>query len=135
MFKRIVSIIGGFVALGGLVTLLGAAPTIETPDKGNTYIVRFDIGAIFSCVVFRMVKATEPKSDTWPDGHYAPRSCGMLDPTSTNYVDRWSPYIWDQIKNGPYDVDWDVYAEGQYPVNGSNSEFTTVETNRVRIHR
>jgi hypothetical protein len=132
MIKRVIGTLGlaGLLSIG----LSGAAPTIVTKDNGDTYTVTFDRGAIFSCVVFRMTEPTEPDRVQWPDGHYAPRTCLMLDDSDvTSYVEEFSPYIFNPQTGQPYNAEWDVYAELQYPT-GRNS-FTTVETNRVRVRK
>jgi hypothetical protein len=132
MIKRVIGTLGlaGLLSIG----LSGAAPTIATNDNGETYTVTFDKGAIFTCTIFRMVEATETNLDQWPDGHYAPRVCGMIDdPNMTSYVEQFSPYIFNPQTGQSYNAEWDVYAELQYPT-GRNS-FTTVETNRVRVRK
>lgn len=115
------------------VVILGHGPSISTPDNGETFKVSFDQGAIFACTIFRMVEKTEEPSDTWPDGHYAPRSCGMLDPRMSGYEEAWSPYIRDPQTGKEYGVDWEVFAEIQYPTR--DGDFVSVETNRIRVHR
>lgn len=116
-----------------LLTLFAAVstPTISTPDKGDTFKVTFDRGAVWSCVVFRMVKPTEKDKTLWPDGHYAPRSCGPVDVHDTTFTEPWNPYIHDPQTGKPYNVEWDVYVEVQYP--GPNNTFPAVESNRVRV--
>lgn len=115
------------------ILLAITTPTITTQDAGATFNISYDRGAIWSCVVYRMVEATESDKSNWPDGHYAPRSCGELDQHSTTFVEEWNLHIYDPKTGKPYNIEWDVYAEIQYPVNGKTDEFTTIETNRVRV--
>ncbi len=117
----------------GILAALSAA--ITTPDKGKTFVVVHEAGAAWGCVVFRMVEPTENNSETWPDGHYAPRHCFDINPTSQRFVVEWNPYIYDPKTGKDYGVEWDVYAELQYPEANRTDAFTEVETNRVRVTR
>lgn len=119
------------VAVG--LTVQAASPTIKEGRPGF-FTITFDKGAVWACTVFRMVEPTEKDLEQWPDGHYAPRSCGDLSKDMTSYVEEFSPYIFDPRTGQPYNVDWDVYAEIGYPVPDSNT-VSYVETNRVRTHR
>lgn len=112
-----------------LVTLAINPPWISTSDKGVTFEAKFE-PSTHGCIVFRMVKATEEPSATWPDGHYAPMSCFNVFPGEkpvTTYTIGWSPYI------PPYDVDWDIYALIAYQDRGGS--WSMVESNRIRVRR
>ena len=132
MLKKMATIgVMGLVALGMTALLVTAAPSILASKDGTAFKVTYEKGAVWTCVVFRMVEATETNRELWPDGHYAPRSCGPLNPTSTTYVEEWSPYIRDPRTGQLYNVDWDVYAIVQYP--SQDGSYPAVESNRVRV--
>lgn len=122
-----------------ILVALALSATITTSDKGATFDVKFDRGAVWTCVVYRQVEPTvdptESDKANWPDGHYVPRSCGDLGIHSTSFVEKWNPYIKDPKTGLDYNVEWDVWAEIQYPIKGRTDDFTTIETNRVRVRR
>lgn len=113
------------LAIGLAAPAHSASPRIAVSKDGESLIVSFDKGATWACTVYRMTEPTEPKSDTFPDGHYAPRHCWGLDTSMTNYTDDW-----DFIK--AYDSDWDVYAEVGYP---KDDTMVYISTNILRVHR
>jgi hypothetical protein len=118
-----------------LALLAQTAPTIKWMEARKEFLVQYPAGAAWACVVFRMVEATETDNENWPDGHYAPRSCGEVSPTSTYFLEAWSPYIKDPKTGKDYNVEWDVYTIIQYPEKGRTDAFTEVETNKVRVKR
>ena len=120
-FTKIASVLLLAVALSLPAT--AAAPTLAQTGP-EEFTATFDAGAVVSCIVFRMTVPTEEPNENFPDGHYAPRKCWILDPTDTTMTEDWT-YI------PPYDVDWEVYASIQYPQGG---DYTFVESNRVAVH-
>jgi hypothetical protein len=100
------------------------APRIVA-HPNQTFTVTFDKGAVWACTVFRMQKATETPSETFPDGHYTPRHCWSLDETFTSYQDDWAYIL-------PYDSYWRVWAEIGYR---RNSEIVYVHTNTLEAYR
>jgi hypothetical protein len=122
------------LALASLLVAQTATATI-TKTSADRFVIKYPAGAEWSCVVFRMTQPTETNTEIWPDGHYAPRSCGPVDPKSTFFVEEWSPYIQDPQTGKDYNVDWEVFAILQYPEKGRTDAFTEIETNRVSFHR
>ena len=131
MRKLVLGLLAG-IFLTGIVGF--AQPKASMTLRNDKFVVNFSHGAVWTCTVFRMTVPTEEKSELWPDGHYAPRSCGPLSPTQTSFVEEFNPYIFNPQTGEPYNVDWDVYAFIQYPA-PSGDGYVDVETNRVRYHR
>lgn len=106
------------------------APRIVALRDGQAFHVHFEKGAVFACTVYKMVKATEEPSETWPDGRYAPRHCWNLSAGTTFYTDDW-----EHIKT--YSEDWDVWAEIGYPFPSKTvpgvTDVVYTSTNIVRV--
>jgi hypothetical protein len=122
MYTRISTLVA-VLALG--VVAWATTPTIAISRDGEQFTITFEKGATWACTVYRMTTPTETPSESFPDGHYAPRHCWNLDVSMTTYPDDWA-YI------PPYHADWDVYAEIGYSKEG---DIVYVSTNRVRTHR
>jgi hypothetical protein len=123
------------IKLLSIMALLLSTPTIS--QVGDTsFKTEFDRGAVWACTVFRQVEPivnpTESDLKNWPDGHYAPRSCGDLDPHWTAFTAEWSPYIFNPQTGKDYDTDWEIYTEIGYP---SGNNVVYVESNRIKFHR
>jgi hypothetical protein len=127
MFKSLI--------LGLVLFAQTIAPATMSVSSAGTFIVKFQAGVEWACTVFRMTEPTESNLEIWPDGHYAPRTCGPVDPKSTFFTESWSPYIYDPQTGKDYNVEWDVYTILQYPEKGRTDAFTEVETNRLRIKK
>jgi hypothetical protein len=123
-----------------LATLLAfqtvSTPTIRINDIGDAFLVQYAAGAEWACTVYRSVDAIQEPSANFPDGHYAPRHCWALEPTSTSYTDNWDrirSYV-DADKDGSDDaIEWEIFAMVGYPVPGGDYQY--VESNRVRGRR
>jgi hypothetical protein len=113
-----------------------SAPTIRINDIGDTFLVQYEAGAEWACTVYRSVDAIQEPSANFPDGHYAPRHCWALEPTSTSYQDNWArieSYI-DADGDGKYDaIDWTIKASIGYP--STDGTLTYIDTNSVRGRR
>lgn len=109
-----------------IASLTAASPTMTI--VGEHIQVTFDKGAVGACTVYYNTAVTEVPSENFPDGHYAPRHCWLLDGESdlTGYTDDWA-FI--EKTNS----EWDVYAEVGY-VNADQT-VSYVESNKVRVRR
>ena len=138
----------GFLMLASVISFAQPAQnatikqtTVQLRDAaGKTFNevafqINFTHGAVWACTIFRMVEPTEKNSEVWPDGHYAPRSCGPVSKTANYFIEPWNPYIRDPQTGKDYDVEWEVYAFVQHPIGNNNDDFTYTETPRIRYRR
>ncbi len=117
--------------MAGLAAAAATPPTIAFTRLGDTehLTVAFEKGAVGACTVYEEQVVREDLKEYFPDGHYAPRHCWMLDGTETGYQDDWA---WILPNTPP--TRWLVRAEVQYVVPGQ-TEFTTIRSNAVEVLR
>lgn len=117
-----------------ILTLLVTFTNPTITATGSGFDVTFEKGAVGACTIFQdqtPIPDSEPSlKEVFPDGHYAPRHCYLVEPTSTGYGDDWDFIVPDQGDH----TTWKVWVEVQY-MNGGPEVLVTVKSPTLTVKR